>query len=323
MAAYNVSYIRARARQLNLDPRAVLAVASQEGLSGGVGDGGHAFGPFQLNDAGGVLTGRPGNHRAFAESQAGIDFALQRIARVAAGLRGDAAIQAIVSRFERPANPRKEIAGAERAYGGGSLPSSGPSAMMPAGAMSGGTGGSAGAGPSARMAFVRSLIAQNQAAQEGAPDLAGVVRATLAYHAANMQQPSAAPSLGSFGGPAAPSQTPGAPRADIRELFYDPAGFYFKNGQRIKGAIGGHSDHVHVATQTAAEMVRAITQAQRMGLSVAENPYVGVVHRVHVKDSNHYKVLGRVNGREVGGAVDVAGSPQKMAAYYRWAAKAL
>lgn len=30
------------------------------------------------------------------------------------------------------------------------------------------------------------------------------------------------------------------------ELFYDPAGLYIKNGQIIKGAIGGHSDHVHI-----------------------------------------------------------------------------
>jgi hypothetical protein len=34
---------------------------------------------------------------------------------------------------------------------------------------------------------------------------------------------------------------------NILELFYDPAGWYIKNGQRIGGAIGGHSDHVHLA----------------------------------------------------------------------------
>jgi hypothetical protein len=41
-----------------IDQQAELAVAGQEGLSGGIGDGGHAFGPNQLNDAGGVWTGR-------------------------------------------------------------------------------------------------------------------------------------------------------------------------------------------------------------------------------------------------------------------------
>lgn len=31
------------------------------------------------------------------------------------------------------------------------------------------------------------------------------------------------------------------------ELFYDPAGHYWKNGKKVRGAIGGHSDHVHIA----------------------------------------------------------------------------
>jgi TP901 family phage tail tape measure protein len=33
----------------------------------------------------------------------------------------------------------------------------------------------------------------------------------------------------------------------IKELFYDPIGYYIKNGARVPGAIGGHSDHVHIA----------------------------------------------------------------------------
>jgi hypothetical protein len=38
-------------------------------------------------------------------------------------------------------------------------------------------------------------------------------------------------------------KTPGS----FREAFYDPAGRYVKNGRIIKGAIGGHRDHVHLA----------------------------------------------------------------------------
>jgi hypothetical protein len=54
------------------------------------------------------------------------------MASVARGQRGQAAIQSIVTRFERPANPGREIAGAIGAYGsvrGGGLPlaSLGPS----------------------------------------------------------------------------------------------------------------------------------------------------------------------------------------------------
>lgn len=33
----------------------------------------------------------------------------------------------------------------------------------------------------------------------------------------------------------------------IKEMFYDPEGFYIKNGARVPGAIGGHSDHLHIA----------------------------------------------------------------------------
>jgi len=109
------------AKARGLDPNAVLAVARQEGLGGGVGDGGHAFGPFQLNDAGGVLTGRPGDHRAFAESPAGINWALDQIAGVARGKTGAAAVNAIVRQFERPANPDAEVARALRQFGGGGI----------------------------------------------------------------------------------------------------------------------------------------------------------------------------------------------------------
>lgn len=40
----------------------------------------------------------------------------------------------------------------------------------------------------------------------------------------------------------------GNPVPGINELFYDPAGFYFDEGNRVDGAIGGHEDHVHAAT---------------------------------------------------------------------------
>jgi len=33
------------------------------------------------------------------------------------------------------------------------------------------------------------------------------------------------------------------------EMFYDPLGWYLKHGSKVMGAIGGHSDHVHVAMQ--------------------------------------------------------------------------
>lgn len=134
MAASNpiVQSIVAGARARNIDPNAVLAVSRMEGLSGGIGDGGHAFGPFQLNNAGGVITGRfqgesPQQIQQWATSPAGIDFALGRIGQVAGGLSGQAAVRAIVSRFERPADIPGETSRAIAAYG---TPSAAPVAPM-------------------------------------------------------------------------------------------------------------------------------------------------------------------------------------------------
>ena len=93
----------------------------------------------------------------------------------------------------------------------------------------------------------------------------------------------------------------------IYELFYDPQGGW-KFGGRI-AAIGGHSDHVHVAADR-----RRVTyigkQAQRMGLRVGEHkafsgstPTGG-----HATNSYHYKDE----------AIDVSGSSAKMAAFAKW-----
>lgn len=123
LAIPKIKAIGQAAAARGLDPQAVLAVSQMEGLSGGIGDNGHAFGPFQLNNAGGVLTGMfpgatPEQLNEWAWSQDGINFALDRIAKVARGLTGEQAIRAIVSEFERPLKPGPEIAGAVARYGG-------------------------------------------------------------------------------------------------------------------------------------------------------------------------------------------------------------
>lgn len=114
--------IAALASAMGLDPEAVLAVAKMEGLGGGIGDGGHAFGPFQVNDAGGVITNKfPGwsqeQIQQWAWSKEGVNFALGGMAGVAKGLTGQAAVEAIVRQYERPKDPSKEIAGALSALG--------------------------------------------------------------------------------------------------------------------------------------------------------------------------------------------------------------
>jgi len=110
-----VSNITATAQKYGVEPRSALAVAAMEGLSGAVGDNGTSFGPFQLHIGGALPAGKD---QAWAESPAGIDYAIQQIAKVAKGKTGADAINAIVSSFERPANPQNEIAGALSVYNG-------------------------------------------------------------------------------------------------------------------------------------------------------------------------------------------------------------
>lgn len=138
-------YVQQVAPKYGLDPAAVLAVAHQEGIGGGIGDKGTSFGPWQLH-AGGALPQEEyqgpysQQTQSWAWSAGGVDYALAQMEHVAGGLQGAAAIEAIVTQFERPAQPAPEIQGAERAYAqyaGGSSPSgssaqnlSGPTAQL-------------------------------------------------------------------------------------------------------------------------------------------------------------------------------------------------
>lgn len=104
------------ARKYGVDPRAALAIASVEGgFHGSVGDNGTSFGPFQLHEGGALPHGRGAS---WANSAAGINYAMRHIASVAHGLHGRQAVAAISSRFERPANVPAEIAKAMGRYGG-------------------------------------------------------------------------------------------------------------------------------------------------------------------------------------------------------------
>ena len=112
--------IRALAARYGLDPNAVVAIANVEGqaaLRGGtsVGDQGTSFGPFQLHEGGALPHGKTS---AWAHSRAGIDYALRQMAKVAGGLTGKAAVSAIASKFERPADIPGEIAKALTYYQG-------------------------------------------------------------------------------------------------------------------------------------------------------------------------------------------------------------
>lgn len=108
----------------------------------------------------------------------------------------------------------------------------------------------------------------------------------------------------------------------LAEAFYDPLGSY-DNGH-FGGAIGGHSDHVHLSITNPQTMLTAISYATAHGLRVGENPYVGKVYPVHVKGSFHYRDFpGRYRGKQLGEAIDVTGNPAAMAAFYKWATRSL
>ena len=105
----------------------------------------------------------------------------------------------------------------------------------------------------------------------------------------------------------------------IHELFYDPLKIAYDEGRWI-APIGNHSDHVHVSFAEPVSALTIIAQAQRMGLRVTENPYVGGVDRgVHVGTSYHYRTFpGNYGGKSLGMAIDVNGTPSQMAAFARW-----
>jgi hypothetical protein len=108
------AYVKQVAPQLGLDPAAVLAVASAEGIGGGIGDQGTSFGPWQLHYGGALPSSvyqgpNSAATQAWAWSQEGVDYALEGIAAKAHGLTGADAVSAIVTQFERPRDPGPEI----------------------------------------------------------------------------------------------------------------------------------------------------------------------------------------------------------------------
>lgn len=107
------------ARKYGVQPRIAETIALGEGglRFGSVGDGGHAFGPFQMNDAGGVLTGRPGNHAAFANSAAGIAAAVRGIAKAVGGATGLEGVRRGIYYYERPLDKAGSFARARQNWG--------------------------------------------------------------------------------------------------------------------------------------------------------------------------------------------------------------
>lgn len=289
------------AQTRRLDLAALLAIAGHEGAGGGIGDNGHAFGPFQLNDAGGVLTGQlqgesPQQKNAWAWSPAGIKFALDGIARVASGLHGGQAVRAIATRFERPANVQAEIQDALAHYGGGqsrTLTGSAPRPPVP----------SPGGGSSGIDSLLGHLIGStnDSLGLGGSSSIGGLLSSS--------QLPN--PPAGRASAPVAPfPNPPTGSHGGIAELLQEGTG----------GPTHSTGPHIHAAFTNPQLELAAIQWAQQHGLNVGENPYVGSLSPgVHAPHSYHNVTFpGLFNGRKLGEAVDVSGPG--MGAFYKFLA---
>ena len=109
-----------------------------------------------------------------------------------------------------------------------------------------------------------------------------------------------------------PAPTGGDGKGGINELFYDPLGG-IKHDKQI-GAIGHHSDHVHIALSTLAAQLAAEAHARAAGLHVGEEQNSDF-HNVHAANSYHNR---NFKGTKYRMAADVSGDPRQMAAFYRW-----
>ena len=110
--------IQTAGAKYGVDINALVAIASQEGLGGGVGDNGTSFGPFQMHEGGALPAGKD---QAWAESPAGIDYAVQQIKNVVGNKTGADAIKAIATGFEKSTDPQGEAARALALYEGGAV----------------------------------------------------------------------------------------------------------------------------------------------------------------------------------------------------------
>jgi len=291
-----VNLLAPAAKQRNLDLNALLAIAGHEGAGGGIGDNGHAFGPFQLNDAGGVLTGRlsglsPQQKNAWAWSPAGIRFALDGIARVASGLRGANAVRAIATRYERPANVQAEITDALSRYGKTTGAFTAPTGSAPGRPAPSPGGRSSGLG----QMFADLLGRTNESLGLGPSQIGNLLGAALDIPGEGTRP--LPPPTGLYGegkGKPAPSKFTGG----IAELLREGVG----------GPTHSTGPHVHAAFTNPQSALQAIQLAQRLGLHIGENPYVDTVDPVHARNSYHYRTFpGLYHGKRLGEAIDVSG----------------
>ena len=85
-----------------------------------------------------------------------------------------------------------------------------------------------------------------------------------------------------------------------------------------------HDTHIHFGFTNAEVAVKVIEKALSLGLHAGENPYTSKVYPVHVSKSHHYETFNQtVNGKKVGGGLDVSGDAKKMEELFNWVSTTL
>lgn len=204
-----LQYAAPYAKKYNLDPWAMMAVAHAEsGLDpNSIGDNGQSFGyhQFYTKGAGGA------NARQYLDPQKNVEYAARLMAQAgASGLKGQAAIDAMVRKFERPANPSAEVQRALQFYNQnskGSLPVGGTDAgFSPA------TASAAVVDPSTQspLSASRDTLMQTLMAQNGqkvsSDQMTQTLIGTLQEQSAAMTAQTGKPTVVGFPGISAPLQ---------------------------------------------------------------------------------------------------------------------
>ena len=229
-----VPIITRLAAKYRLDPRALLAVARGEGglvnRGNDIGDkaGGGSYGPFQLYAQGELpkqFRGNPQAADAWAWSPAGIDYALSRMAQTgAAGLTGRQAVETIIRKFERPADPDKSVANALGRLGGGVPGGAAAAPAVPGAAVP------PGPAPDIRRQFALALLQQRRSGTRDVGALAAIMQ---------QQAPESAVTQGP---PPADPPSPGG-GSDSQS---DPGGFVPEFSQRLGAMIAASGGRLKI-----------------------------------------------------------------------------
>ena len=106
----------------------------------------------------------------------------------------------------------------------------------------------------------------------------------------------------------------------IDEMVWNKMPWGIDAGNKVDGIKwSNHDTHIHFGFTDAQVAVKVIEKALELGLHAGENPYTSKVNSVHVGNSHHYNTFSQtVNGKKVGGGLDVSGDPSKMEELFNW-----